>query len=654
MRSDLIYKTMHNRYCLPLLLSVFLLSAGNSAAQVQWGHEDLTRGRLWQTIWNSLQYGEPNNLFSSSFYMMDYPGYSKGANASDALNYCQSVGYNIYAVRNNVPLAYTTTTRFQPSGKYVYPLEEAVRKRNYNIADPSDKAEETVSGAHHVIDLNVDVAHKSMAWSFPGYSDFVIHEITITNSHWTPITDLYFGMRYGIVMTLRSGSEYDEKYGWDENEKTFYFYDHRRFRWDDEVPITYNFGVGPERGDIGDARDISEQGSREHEIDAPGYFAAMCLDSKGAPVYQNILEHLGGDFTTEAPKEDIMFRLDQLQAVGAGRLKEVMTHEQPHRSWDELKAAGGEGGNKWERKPEYLVSAGPYEIAPYESITIVFADVMGEMDRAKIVEGGVANIDVMAVASRDSLFAHIRTAKQFYANGYVPKSYPPMTVTDGENSLKLSAGPGSVSIGWPQVPSSYKDPLTGINDFAGYRVYRSTYFAIGPWKLVADIPKDQASVDESGNVQFVDSDLPYGVGNYYTVTTYDTEGNESARQNNNRYPVYPLRGSNKQFPKNVYVIPNPFRQHSGLYGSGERYRMEFVGLPARCNIKIFTAMGELVKEIKHDDGTGSIAWGSVKNLDYQLNDWMLGIAPGIYVYTVESLVPEHNGDTFIGKFAIIK
>ncbi len=637
---------------LQMLLLIFFNSV--SYAQVQWGYEELTRGKLWQSIWNTLQYGEPNNLFSSTLYTMDYPGYTKGTDAGDALNYCQATGYCIYGERQNVAKAYTLNTRFQPSSNYIYALEEATRIENYNFTNPTDRAEETVTGAHHVIDLNVDLSHKSMVWSLPGYDNFVIHEITITNTHYTVLSNLYFGMRYGIVATLRSGTEYDEKYGWDEDGQLFYFYDHRSFNWEDESLVTYNFGVGPERGDLGDPRDIHEQGSTEHELDAPGYFTAICVDSKGAATYQNILEHLGGDFTTEASLEDQMFRLEQLASVGANRLKEVMTHQQPRMSWDSARVYGTEGGNKFERKPEYLVSAGPYEIGAYESITLVFAEVVGEMDRARIVEGGVDNIDLLAVESKEELLQSVKTLREFYIDGYVPKAYPPMTVTDGENSLELTEEPGSIKITWPEIPSSYHDPLTLQNDFAGYRVYRSTYFTIGPWKLVADIPKNSALYDDFGKVYYIDSDLPYGVGNYYCVTTYDTDGNESAKQNNNRYPVYPLRGANKDFPQNVYVVPNPFKQHSGLYGTNERYRMEFIGLPAKCRIKIFTAVGELVKEIYHDDGTGSVAWGSIKALDYQLNQWMMTIAPGVYVYAVESLVPEHNGETFIGKFAIIK
>jgi hypothetical protein len=284
---------------------------------------------------------------------------------------------------------------------------------------------------------------------------------------------------------------------------------------------------------------------------------------------------------------------------------------------------------------------------------VVFAEVIGEMDRAKIVEGGVANIDLMATASRDSMLAHVRAARRLYANQYVPAVHPPPTPTNGENSLTIKSEPGQITIDWPPIPESYRDPATRVNDFAGYRVYRSTYFTIGPWTLVADIKKDSALV-VNGMVRYIDKGQPFGVGNYYCVTSYDASGNESGKVNNTRFPVYPLRGPNEQFPKNVFVVPNPFRQHSGLTGTGERYRMEFIGIPAKCRIRIYTLTGDIVQEINHDDGSGSEAWGSIKRLDYQLNKWTLGVAPGIYLYRVESLVNGHEGESYIGKLAIIK
>ena len=631
------------------VLMCLVALTGISSAQVTWGKQTLSRGKLWSTVWNSLQYGDPTET-QNGFFTLDYPGYSKATNVNDALNYAEAAGYAIYGVRQGFQSSYTINSRFFPSGQDIFPIEEATLMKNYNLANTAIAGEEIVTGGHHMNALNVDISRRSMVWSIPGINDFIIHEVVITNNDLSSVDSLYFGMRYGIRITQRSGTRGDEKYSWDANEKYFYFYDGWSFRFQDEVPVTFNFGVGPLRGDIGDSRDIYQQGSREHELDAAGYFAVVVIDSSGGNVYQNILEHTGQGVTEGASREDVMF----IQGVDPpSRVKEVMTHQQPRMSWDSARALGGEGGNKYERRPELLVSVGPYTLSPFGSVKVVFAEVMGEMDRAKIVEGGVANIDLMATASRDSLLAHVRAARQLYANGYLPTAVPPPTPTNGENSLAISSEPGRITLTWPPIPASYKDPIKGVNDFAGYRVYRSTYFTIGPWTLVADIKKDSV-VLVGGNVTYIDKGQPFGVGNYYCVTSYDTDGYESGKINNNRFPVYPLRAPNDNFPRNVYVVPNPFRQHSGLTGTGERYRMEFVGIPAKCKIKIYTLFGDVVQEINHDDGSGSEAWGSIERLDYQLNRWTLGVAPGVYLYRVESLVDGHVGESYIGKFAIVK
>ncbi|MDX9713027.1 MAG: hypothetical protein RBT56_10970 [Ignavibacteriaceae bacterium] len=633
-----------------LLVSLlFVLIASSVEAQVTWGKQTLKRGRLWATVWNSLQYGDPTET-QNGFHTIDFPGYSKATDVSDALNYAEAVGYAIYGIRQNVASSYTINSRFFPSGQDIFPIEEATLTKNYNLANIGLAGEEIVSGAHHINGLNVDIGRRSLVWSYPGLSDFIIHEVTITNNELTSVDSMYFGMRYGLRMTQRSGSRGDEKYGWDPIEKIFYFYDHQSFNFQDETPVVYNFGVGPERGDIGDARDIYQQGVREHELDAPGYFTVVVLDSAGANIFQNILEHTGQGLTEGADFVDQMF----IQGSSShARVKEVMTHQQPRMSWDSARVFGVEGGNKFERRPEFLVSVGPLTLTPFASVKLVFAEVMGEMDRAKIVEGGVSNIDLMATASRDTMLANVRRARNLFLNNYLPTVHPPPTPTDGENSLRITTEPGQIFIDWPPISPTYTDPILGINDFAGYRVYRSNYFTIGPWVLAKDINKDSVNIVD-GFVRFVDKDLPFGVGNYYCVTSYDQDGNESGKVNNTRFPIYPLRAPNNEFPKNVFVVPNPFRQHSNLTGKGEQYRMEFIGIPAICKIKIYTLTGDLVQEIYHDDGSGSEAWGSIKRADYQLSKWTLGVAPGIYLFRVESLVAGHEGESFIGKFAIVK
>jgi len=553
-------------------------------------------------------------------------------------------------VRNGVAYAYTLNSRFFTSGEYIFPTSETTLIKNYNLTNSGLQGEEIITGGHHVNGIEVDVNRRSLVWSYPKYNDFIIHVVTLTNTDFSTVEDLYFGMRYAIRITQRSWTRGDEKYGWDSVHNMFYFYDHRSFYFEDETPVEYNFGVGPERGDIADPRDIWERGSREHELDAAGYIAAIVLDSAGAFVYQNILEHVGQGVTEGAPNEDIML----IQGVDSPqRFKEVMTHQQPRMSWDEARAADGEGGNKYERRPESLISVGPLTLSAFGSINIVFAEVVGEMDRAKIVEGGVENIDLLATASLESLRTHVSAAKELFANNLMPLHHPPMTPTDGENSLQLTSEPGQIVIEWPPIPDTYRDPGNFTNDFAGYRIYRSNYFTIGPWSLIADIPKDSAEIVD-GYVRYIDDNLSSGVGNYYCVTSYDIDGYESGKVNNNRFPVYAMMAPNEDFPKNVYVVPNPFRQHSGLLGQGERYRMEFIGIPAKCKIKIYTVAGDLLQEIDHDDGSGSEAWGSILRDNYQLNKWALGVAPGVYVFLVESRVSGQKGKTHIGKFAIVK
>lgn len=631
------------------LLLLFVITTSQVSAQVNWTKQSLKRGKLWATVWNSLQSGDPSEPVNA-YHTLDYPGYSKGTDISDVLNYAGAVGYAIYGVRNGVEYSYTLDSRYFPSGQNVYATEEAVLIKNYNLADINLPGEEIVTGGHHVYGIEVDIRRTSRVWSMPKYNDFIIHEVEITNKRFTNLTDIYFGMRYSLYMTIRSGSQGDEKYGWDEENQLFYFYDDRSFNWEDESPVEYNFGPGPERGDTGDPRDINEPNSYEHELDAPAYFTAVVLDSADGHVYQNILEYGSKSGETNAPPEDRIFIQD---ADEPGLFKTVMTHQQPRMSWDDARAAGGEGGNKYERSPLFLISVGPFSLTPYETKKIVFAEVMGELDRALIVEGGVANIDLLATASRDSLINHVKAAKELYDLGEVPDKLPPMTPTNGQNSLTITPVPGWVNIEWPAIPDTYVDPLTGLDDFAGYRIYRSNYFTIGPWDLLVDIPRD-STVIVNGMVQYKDYNVNNSVGLYYTVTSYDTDGNESGKVNNNRFAIYPYVEPNENFPHNVYVVPNPFKLHSGLTGQGERYRIEFMGLPGQAKITIYTLVGEIVKVIEHNDGSGSAAWGSNTSLGYQLTEWAQTVAPGVYIYRVQSEVSGHEGESFIGKFAIIK
>jgi len=104
----------------------------------------------------------------------------------------------------------------------------------------------------------------------------------------------------------------------------------------------------------------------------------------------------------------------------------------------------------------------------------------------------------------------------------------------------------------------------------------------------------------------------------------------------------------------IYPVPNPYYAASSLErqvpidvqgaGRGDR-RIDFVNLPMRCTITIYTIAGKLVREIEHQSSMdqGRAMW------DLRTKDG-LEVSSGYYFYHVA--LP--NGDGKSGKLAIIK
>jgi hypothetical protein len=101
----------------------------------------------------------------------------------------------------------------------------------------------------------------------------------------------------------------------------------------------------------------------------------------------------------------------------------------------------------------------------------------------------------------------------------------------------------------------------------------------------------------------------------------------------------------------IGVVPNPYictnaweRRNLNSTGRGER-RIEFINLPAKCTLRIYTVAGALVKTLQKDGDSsdGSLYW----NL---LTEDGMDIAYGVYLYHVDA--PGIGQQ--IGKFAVIK
>ncbi|MFQ6114792.1 MAG: hypothetical protein ACE5NG_12050, partial [bacterium] len=554
---------------------------------------------------------------------------------------------------------------------------------NYNMQDPTLLAEEIVTGANMINEYGVEMHFKAMAWSYPEYDDFIIYEYVFRNTGSHQITNFRFAPTAELSIATPIGWSIgfwldDDDYEWDIEHQAFYFHDGRV--WDDQgQPVDYAYGMT--QSDLGDPADLEAPAAINHEFQSPQYFTYYWLDKpeKSDPNerdHMNIVDKGNLNQQWNRVQEDPMNDNPEVDFDPDDYILAALKYDQPlppttedGQSLAEVAASLGLSiapRTLYERQIDYLYATGPYDLPPGGELKFVMVAACGMMDFERVTTGGVENEDHLKDGA-DSLWAHVDAAVELYSRGYECPD-PPPTPTNGMNSLTITptSTAQKIKIQWPPISDNYVDPDYGVNDFAGYRVYRSTFRNVGPWKLIADIPKGQETI-ENGMVTYEDEAI-LGVAYYYGVTSYDTGHNEpwppdpsvtslpsleSGLVNANSEPVYAMAATSDNL-NDVRVYPNPFRQHSQLRGVGEELRLEFVNIPAKCTIRIYTLAGELVQTIEHDDGSGDESWGSRALGDYQVSRFLQYVAPGTYLFHVESHVSGHEGESKIGKFVIIK
>ena len=94
----------------------------------------------------------------------------------------------------------------------------------------------------------------------------------------------------------------------------------------------------------------------------------------------------------------------------------------------------------------------------------------------------------------------------------------------------------------------------------------------------------------------------------------------------------------------IRVVPNPYIVRSGFNNEDEYHNyLRFTHLPTNCTIKIYTVSGEYVQKLEHNDIVDGNEYWNLRNRFNQL------IAPGLYIYSVES-----EGKKHLGKFAVVR
>ncbi len=161
------------------------------------------------------------------------------------------------------------------------------------------------------------------------------------------------------------------------------------------------------------------------------------------------------------------------------------------------------------------------------------------------------------------------------------------------------------------------------------------------WEIHYQGPQNPAIAPvypKAGDKFMIYTNRPFGNGDYFSFSTKAMTVSDSA--------------AGKDLAK-ISVVPNPYIataswEPRSLYPTGRGTRViDFVNLPAKCTIRIYTMSGALVKTLYKNDSNlnsgGAITWDLV-------SDDGMDIAYGVYLFEVEA----PGIGKYIGKFAVIK
>lgn len=298
---------------------------------------------------------------------------------------------------------------------------------------------------------------------------------------------------------------------------------------------------------------------------------------------------------------------------------------------------------------------GPYRLAPGQKVRLVMAEAAGGLSREKQVSVGrrfkAGQITARAkndsvFTGRDSLFQTMRRAIANYRSGYnIPQAPMP------PSSFVITSGGDKISLRWDVYDPN--DP-----NLAGFRIYRTLgRYDADTVKLIYTAGRNERSYD--------DTSAPRGYAAYYFIQAF---GNPSPggpgtppgvvltsnRLYGQAFDAAKLKRqagppiSSGQLSA-VRIVPNPFILESNQalrLGPGDTQRnvIAFYNIPGYCTIRIYTELGELIRTIEHNDGSGDATWNLITSSD-QL------IVSGVYIAVIEDT---RTGGRAIQKFVVIR
>lgn len=567
--------------------------------------------------------------------------------------------------------------------------------------------------------LGMSVESRSYAWSFPFTEYFVIVEHEITNISDAPWDSVWVGMwddlvTRNIITTNDTGGNFFNKSGrgflgypeYDDNGNLIDAAPDSQF-------VSYNWNAG------GDEESLNTYGSI-------AFLGATWDDpTDGTRFFHPFLQQEYRDLGYPAPRAnprwwkfdgtDILNRpQNDLERYERMRIPTPLDEPIPGEAGmatfrERLATDGLTSEGNWIS----VFSVGPFpEVAPGGSITVTWAFV------AALKPEEYQGIDARPIDNEESralLRNNVFWAQQTYAgedlnyngeldagedlndNGELDRYLIPEP--PASPGLRVETERGRAILYWDGSAEESVDPITGRQDFEGYRIYRTdpgddlTGDLFGQTNLLAQFDRpdndvgfntglEEIRLDEpvtfpgderTYEYRFVADGLLSGWQYGFAVTAFD-EGDPDAGLDSfessraaNAVRVFPgtaaVTGDDRPAP---VVYPNPYRVQAAWDGSGNTSRkIYFSNLPARAEIRVYTVAGEIVAEMEHDssDPTGSdIGWYNALSGDDRvtaggefawdiLSENGLSIATGLYLFSVRDL---DTGDTQTGKFVIIR
>jgi len=492
------------------------------------------------------------------------------------------------------------------------------------------------------VPIGVEVTERTYAWDSSYNDDFIICDYTIRNigvddnkdgipDRQRSLEGVYIGFWQdfdvsSIVVDSKLWDK-DDLVGYDPDYKTEYFYDGDS----PTVPGDDTGNPDPQTG----------------QLRSPGYVGGRLLDATppvGWPAGQPVRPT---SYTITWRYADLSANGPQYAALSKG-------------TFDPPKVHGEENDFR------SFVGVGPYRLEPGDSIRATVAWVIGY--------------------GLEGLRANSTWAQRMYDSGYKGNPTPPPAPNYTIANRVSPQGKPEIVLNWDASVESIPDGFTGVVDFDGYAVYRSTredaqgqplwdtlavYARFDPTQKFARFnPTWPPPKNPQGLYEFVDDDVITGEIYTYAVTAFDT-GFVSVGIQPLEASVGKGRPSTKVYMSNnpptnsldrISVVPNPYlgsaRWNNPNPTESEPWidRLRFENLPPDAKITIFTLDGDLVKEIHsgeivfHDrdiptlegNFSGVAEWDLVSRNNQD-------IVSGVYLYVVESSYGKK-----VGKFVIVR